>query len=98
MAKQGHAEAGPVVSHAMKKHPSAKIAGATANQAACDLTAAIVVDLKKNQRFTLRSFGPFKVAKTKARKAVNPRTGEPVRVKAGKSVRFKPSPVLRKSV
>ena len=98
MVRQGHAEAGPIVSHAIKKHPSAKIAGATANQAACDLIAAIVVDLKKNQGFTLPSFGPFKVAKPKARKGVNPRTGEPVEVKAGKSVRFKPSPVLRKSV
>jgi DNA-binding protein HU-beta len=41
---------------------------------------------------------PFRVAKTKARKALNPRTGDPVKVKAGKTVRFKVSPSLKKLV
>ena len=54
--------------------------------------------MKKQGGFTLPSFGTFRVAKTKARKALNPRTGEPVKVKAGKTVRFKASPNLKKSV
>jgi DNA-binding protein HU-beta len=45
-----------------------------------------------------RRFGTFTVRKTKARKALNPRTGEPVKVKAGKTVRFKASPSLKKEV
>jgi len=45
----------------------------------------------------LPGFGTFTVRKTKARKALNPRTGESVRVKAGKTVRFKASPVLKKT-
>ena len=72
--------------------------GVAANQAASDLIAAIVHALKKEGGFTLPSFGTFTVRKTKARKALNPRTGEPVKVKAGKTVRFKASPNLRKAV
>lgn len=53
---------------------------------------------KKEGSFTLPSFGTFTVRKTKARKALNPRTGEPVKVKAGKTVRFKASPSLKKMV
>lgn len=72
--------------------------GVAANQGAAELIAAIVQELKKEGGFTLPSFGTFKVAKTKARKALNPRTGEPVKVKSGKTVRFKASPNLKKAV
>lgn len=72
--------------------------GVAANQAAADLIEAIVASMKKEGGFTLPSFGTFTVHKTKARKALNPRTGEPVKVKAGKTVRFKASPNLKKAV
>ena len=72
--------------------------GVAANLAAAELIAAIVSEIKKEGGFTLPSFGTFTVAKTKARKALNPRTGEPVKVKAGKTVRFKASPTLKKTV
>ena len=72
--------------------------GVAANQAAADLMEAIVRDMKKEGGFTLPSFGTFTVAKTKARKALNPKTGEPVKVKAGRTVRFKASPNLKKAV
>lgn len=72
--------------------------GVAANQAAADLISAIVREMKKEGGFTLPSFGTFTVRKTKARKALNPRTGEPVKVKAGKTVRFKASPNLKKAV
>ena len=77
---------------------SLDITGVAANHAAEQLIAAIVRDLKKEGGFTLPSFGTFRVTKTKARKALNPRTGEPVKVKAGKTVRFKASPNLKKAV
>ena len=72
--------------------------GVTASAVAGDLIAAIVGELKKEGGFTLPSFGTFRVAKTKARKGLNPRTGEPVKIKAGKTVRFKASPNLKKAV
>ncbi len=77
---------------------SLECTGVAANQAADDLIYAIVTDMKKEGGFTLPSFGTFRVVKTKARKALNPRTGEPVKVKAGKTVRFKASPNLKKAV
>ena len=69
-----------------------------ANRAAADVIDAIVQELKTTGGFTLPSFGTFTVKKTKARKGLNPRTGEAVKVKAGKTVRFKASPTLKKKV
>ena len=77
---------------------SAEVTGTAANRAATDVITAVVRELKKNGRFTLPSFGTFIVRKTKARKGLNPRTGEPIKVKAGKTVRFKASPTLKKGV
>jgi DNA-binding protein HU-beta len=77
---------------------SAELTGAAANRAAGDLMDAIVKELKKAGKFTLPSFGTFTVRKTKARKGLNPRTGESIKVKAGKTVRFKASPTLKKAV
>lgn len=77
---------------------SVECTGVAANRAATDVMAAIVKELKKEGGFTLPSFGTFRVVKTKARKALNPRTLEAVKVKAGKTVRFKASPSLKKAV
>lgn len=77
---------------------SAEITGVTAGRSATALMEAIVKEMKKNGKFTLPGFGTFTVRKTKARKGVNPRTGEPIKVKAGKTVRFKASPALKKMV
>ena len=77
---------------------SAEITGTAATRAAGDLINALVKELKTAGKFTLPSFGTFTVRKTKARKALNPRTGEAVKVKAGKTVRFKASPTLKKAV
>jgi DNA-binding protein HU-beta len=62
------------------------------------LIDGLVDQLKKTGKFTLPGFGSFTVTKLKARKAMNPRTGEKIKVKASKAVRFKASPVLKKAV
>lgn len=77
---------------------SASLTGTAATRAAGDLMDAIVKQLKKEGKFTLPSFGTFTVRKTKARKGLNPRTGEAIKVKAGKTVRFKASPTLKSGV
>jgi DNA-binding protein HU-beta len=77
---------------------SADLTGIAANRAAGDLMDAIVKEMKKEGKFTLPSFGTFTVRKTRARKGLNPRTGESIKVKAGKTVRFKASPSLKKAV
>jgi DNA-binding protein HU-beta len=77
---------------------STEVTAAAANRTTNNLIDAIVKEMKRTGKFKLPSFGTFIVRKMKARKALNPRTGESIRVKAGKTVRFKASPVLKKSV
>jgi DNA-binding protein HU-beta len=77
---------------------SAELTGTAATRTAGAVIEAIVKELKTSGRFTLPSFGTFIVRKTKARKGLNPRTGESIKVKAGKTVRFKASPSLKKMV
>jgi DNA-binding protein HU-beta len=74
---------------------TAGLSGVAANAAAGDVISAIVTELKREGRFTVPGFGTFTVAKRKARTARNPRTGETIKVKASKTVRFKASPTLR---
>jgi DNA-binding protein HU-beta len=72
------------------------------SRAATSATTAVidglVGQLKKTGKFTLPGFGTFTVTKLKARKAMNPRTGEKIKVKASKAVRLKASPKLKKAV
>jgi DNA-binding protein HU-beta len=77
---------------------SADLSGVAATQTAGDVIAAIVKELRKHGKFTLAGFGTFSVRKTKARTARNPGTGEKIKVKAGKTVRFKASPTLKREV
>ncbi len=58
----------------------------------------IGASLKKNGRFQLVGFGAFEVSKRPARKGRNPRTGEQIRIKASKSVRFKAGAGLKGKV
>jgi len=58
----------------------------------------VTASLKKNQRVQLVGFGTLQVAKRPARKGRNPRTGETIKVKASKTVRFKPGASLKGSI
>ena len=65
-------------------------------QAAVDCVfSTITKALKKNDTVTLIGFGTFKVAKRKARKGVNPQTGEEIKIKAKKVARFLPGKALK---
>ena len=59
---------------------------------------SIVKAIKKEKRFQVAGFGTFTVRSRKARTGVNPRTGEQIRIKASKTVGFKPSPALKKGL
>ena len=52
--------------------------------------------IKKDKRFAYPSFGTFTVRSRKARKGRNPQTGEEIKIKASKTVGFKPAPTLKK--
>jgi DNA-binding protein HU-beta len=61
---------------------------------------AIEAGLKagKDKGYTIGGFGTFKVGKRAARKGRNPRTGEAIKIKASKTLRFKPAAALKKAV
>lgn len=52
---------------------------------------------KGSGRLKIGTFGTFIVSKRRARIGRNPRTGEPVKVKASRSLRFKPSLHLKQA-
>ncbi len=54
--------------------------------------------LKKGNKVTLVGFGTFSVAKRKARKGRNPRTGETIKIAAQKSPKFRAGKALKDSV
>ena len=51
--------------------------------------------IKKDTRFSYPGFGTFTVKRRAARKGRNPRTGAEIRIKASKTVGFKPAPGLK---
>lgn len=50
---------------------------------------AIKAGVKKNKSLQLIGFGTFKVVDRKARSGVNPKTGEKIKIKASKVIKFK---------
>lgn len=62
------------------------------------IVGTVTTSLKKNQKVQLTGFGAFTVAKRAARKGRNPFTGEAIRIKASKSVRFKAGRTLKTSM
>jgi len=53
---------------------------------------------RKSEPVTLVGFGTFKVSKRKARKGINPQTGEKIKIKAKKVPRFVPGKALKDAV
>lgn len=53
---------------------------------------------KKDGKVTLVGFGTFVKTNRKARKGRNPQTGEPIKIKASKSVRFKAGKKLKEAI
>ena len=51
--------------------------------------------IKKEKRFSYPNFGTYTIRNRKARKARNPQTGQEIKIKAHKTVGFKPAPILK---
>jgi DNA-binding protein HU-beta len=54
--------------------------------------------IKADKRFQMPGFGTFTVKTRKARTGRNPKTGETMKIKASKTVGFKPAPTLKDSL
>ncbi|HEX2115012.1 MAG TPA: HU family DNA-binding protein [Alphaproteobacteria bacterium] len=55
-------------------------------------------NLRKGAKIRVPGFGIFVVAKRAARMGRNPATGEPIKIKASKKVRFRPAKELKESI
>ena len=52
---------------------------------------------KKEGRYTIGNFGTFTITKRRARKGRNPQTGEAIRIKASKVLKFRPATALKRA-
>jgi len=58
----------------------------------------VATELKKNGKLGLVGFGTFSVNKRKARTGRNPQTGDKIKIKAKKVIKFKPGKALTDKV
>jgi DNA-binding protein HU-beta len=73
---------------AVQKKLGKDVSKAQAERAVEAVIDSIEAGLKKNKTVQLVGFGTFKVANRKARTGVNPKTGEKIKIKASKTVKF----------
>jgi DNA-binding protein HU-beta len=71
---------------------------AGADRAIAAVLGGIQRGLKKQKKVSLVGFGSFEVKRRKARIGRNPQTGESIKIKASKSVGFRPGKPLKESV
>ncbi|HEX9647124.1 MAG TPA: HU family DNA-binding protein [Alphaproteobacteria bacterium] len=87
-----------------KDHLAAVIQGSTgctakiAKDALDNVISTITESLKKKGKVQLTGFGSFAVTRRAARMGRNPRTGEKVKIKASRSVRFRAGKTLKDAV
>lgn len=77
-----------------------KALGKDTSKAAAERSVDSVLDaikkgIKKDKGVQVVGFGAFSVAKRAARKGINPRTKEPISIKASKTIKFKPGAALK---
>jgi DNA-binding protein HU-beta len=58
----------------------------------------IMKAIKKEKKFQMPGFGTFSVKTRKARTGRNPQTGEEIKIKASKTVSFKPASQFKESL
>ncbi len=59
---------------------------------------SVMLSLKKNKKVQFAGFGTFEVVKRRARKGRNPATGEAIKIKASKRVRFRAGATLKRGI
>lgn len=69
-----------------------------ASQAVEAFLGTVIDTLAEGQKVTLVGFGTFEVRNRAARKGVNPATGEPIEIPAGKVPAFKAGKALKDAV
>lgn len=83
---------------AVLKSTKAEISKAKAGELVDAAFDSVAKAIKKDGRFSYPNFGTFTVRKRKARIGRNPKTGEAIKIKASKTVGFKPTPKFKESL
>ncbi len=84
-----------LIEHIAKQADISKAAAARALEA---MIGGVKTSLKRNGSVSLVGFGTFTVAKRAARSGRNPRTNEPIRIKAAKVPKFRPGKALKDAI
>ena len=82
---------------AVQKALGKEATSAQAERAVDAVIEGIKIGVKKTKSVQLVGFGTFKIATRKARMGVNPKTGEKIKIKARKMVKFVPGKHSKKS-
>ena len=77
---------------------SAKLSKRAAADAVDATFVTLARSIKKEKRFQVPGFGTFSVRSRKARKGRNPQTGAVIKIRASRTVGFKPAPTLKKGL
>ena len=80
---------------AVQKSLGKDVSKAEAVRAVNAVVDAIKAGVKKTKTVQLIGFGTFKVASRKARTGVNPKTGQKIKIKASKTVKFQAGKALK---
>ncbi len=80
---------------AVQKSLGKETSKAEAERAVNAVIDSIKIGVKKTKTVQLIGFGTFKVASRKARTGVNPKTGEKIKIKASKTVKFSAGKALK---
>ena len=87
-----------LVDQVVKASRGSNLSKKAAGEVIDNVFAIVSGAIKKDSRFSYPGFGTFSVKKRAARKGRNPRTGDEIRIKASKTVGFKPAPSLKKKL
>jgi DNA-binding protein HU-beta len=83
---------------AVQKSLGKETSKAEAERAVNAVIDGIKVGVKKTKTVQLIGFGTFKVAARKARVGVNPKTGQKIKIKASKTVKFVAGKALKETL
>lgn len=87
-----------LVEQVVKANKSMNLSKKAASEFIDVVFGAVGQAIKKDARFSYPGFGTFTVKKRAARSGRNPRTGDTIKIKASKTVGFKPAPGLKKGL
>ena len=86
----------PALSNSIRKATGCTVA--QANAAVEAVLSSIISGVQTNGRFRIANFGIFLKSEHKARQGRNPKTGEPVKIQASASIKFKTAASLKKAL